>query len=447
MREGGRLAGAAALCRRWEMLPPGGLVLCAVSGGRDSMALLHYLLSRREAEGFALAAAHFNHQLRESADRDEAFVRDICRGWDVPLTCGRGDVRAFARETGRSLEDAARCLRYRFLEETADALGAARIAVAHHRRDNAETVLLHLLRGSGLRGLGGMAPVRGRIVRPFLDTDRADIETYVEENRVPYVEDETNADLRYTRNRLRLEALPLLEEIAPGCGARMARMAGLLREEERYLEDRAEALLPPEDGAPSVALPAPVLLGQEAAIRRRLVRAMARRLGTELTAAQTEAVLDLGTGGCLDLPGGLRALRERHRLTLYRRSAPPPPLALHLGTQRWGDWTVRVEEVRGDDGASGPNALVLAAEAARDGLTIAPWDGTGRLAVANGSRTIKRLLADHGVPAAWREDCPVLYAAGRPVAVFGGAVDVNCRPRDREAGLRISLERTGEETR
>ena len=101
----------AAFCRRWEMLPRGGLVLCAVSGGRDSMALLHYLRARREAEGFALAAAHFNHCLRAGADRDEVFVRAVCRDWGIPLAVGREDVGAFARETGRSLEDAARVLR------------------------------------------------------------------------------------------------------------------------------------------------------------------------------------------------------------------------------------------------------------------------------------------------------------------------------------------------
>lgn len=444
-----RLTGVTAFCRRGEMLPRGGLVLCAVSGGRDSMALLHYLCSRREAEGFALAAAHFNHCLRPGADRDEAFVRTVCRDWGIPLAVGRGDVRAFARETGRSLEDAARVLRYRFLEAEADRLGAARIAVAHHRRDNAETVLLHLLRGSGLRGLGGMAPVRGRIVRPFLDTDRAAIEDYIRDNSVPYVEDETNSDPRYTRNRLRLEVLPLLEEIAPGCGDRVARMAELLRVEEVYLEDQAEALLPPEDGADSVTLAATVLLGQEEAIRRRLVRAIARRLGVELTTAQTEAALALGTGGCLDLPGGLRVVRARHQLTIRRTEALPPPLPLRPGRQRWGAWTVLVEEECGQREDRGlPMSLTLSAETAGRGLTIGSWDGGGRLAVENGSRTIKRLFADRGIPVDRREEHPALYADGRPVAVFGVAVDREYQPQPGEARVRVTLEETTEtETR
>ena len=128
------------------MLPRDGLVLCAVSGGRDSMVLLHLLCALAREGGFQIAAAHFNHQLRPTAGRDEAFVRDWCAGRGIPFRAGSGDVAAYARETGTSLEDAARQLRYRFLEESADALRAVRIATAHHREDNAETVLLHLLR-------------------------------------------------------------------------------------------------------------------------------------------------------------------------------------------------------------------------------------------------------------------------------------------------------------
>ena len=203
-----------AFCGKHDMLPQGGTVLCAVSGGRDSMALLHLLGVLGAEEGFQVAAAHFNHRLRPAADRDEAFVRSWCAGRGIPLFCGSGDVSAFARETGRSVEDAARELRYRFLEEAAEDLGADRIAAAHHREDNAETVLLHLLRGAALQGLGGIPPVRGRIVRPLLETAREDIDQYIRRHSIPFVEDETNSDTAFTRNRLRLEVLPVLEESA-----------------------------------------------------------------------------------------------------------------------------------------------------------------------------------------------------------------------------------------
>lgn len=307
-----------AFCRKWDMLPRGGRVLCAVSGGRDSMALLCLLKDLAAGEGFTLCAAHYNHQLRPTARRDEDFVRAFCAENGISLTVGRGDVAAFARETGRSLEDAARTLRYRFLEETADELGADRIATAHHRRDNAETVLLHLLRGTGLRGLGGIPPVRGRVVRPLLETDRDEIDAYVNQNHVPFVEDETNLETDYTRNRLRLTVLPLLEEVAPGCTARLAETAGLLREEANHLDRETAALLPP---AGENFLSVSDLLRQDEAVRRRMVRAMAGRFGVELTARQTGAVLDLQNGGHLDLPRGLTVRRRADELT-FQKYAP-----------------------------------------------------------------------------------------------------------------------------
>ena len=422
-------------CRAQDMLPPGGLVLCAVSGGRDSVALLHLLSALAEEAGFQVAAAHFNHQLRPTADRDEAFVRDWCRGCGIPFTCGRGDVGAFARREGLGVEDAARRLRYAFLETTAADMGADRIATAHHREDNAETVLLHLLRGAGMQGLGGIAPVRGRIVRPLLEISRAEIDAYVKQNALSYVEDESNQDARFTRNRLRLEVLPLLEEISPGCAGRIAAAAAVLREEDGHLRREAEALLPAaRDGA--MDLPVPVLRGQDKPVRRRLVRAMGRQLGVELTKSQTEAVLALKNGGCLDLPGGLCAIRKPHRLSIRKRPDLPPPLVLQAGEQDWGPWRITL---RRSDGPAeeGPDRVVL-----RDGggLTVSAWDGTGRLTVENGSRTIKRLFADAGIPIERRREHPLLLLDGKPAAVFGVAVDWNCRPREGEACWVVGIE-------
>ena len=422
-----------AFCRQLELR--GSLVLCALSGGRDSMALLRLLSELGEEAGFRVAAAHFNHRLRPAADRDEAFVRDWCAGAGIPLTCGGGDAAAFARRAGVSLEDGARQLRYRFLEEAADRMGAAYIATAHHREDNAETVLLHLLRGAGPQGLGGIPPVRGRIIRPLLEASRAEIDGYVDRSGLPYVEDESNRDVRFTRNRLRLEILPLLEEIAPGCAGRIASAAALLREEDAHLRREAEALVPEAaDGA--VALPVPVLYGQDSPIRRRLVRTMGRRLGAELTRAQTEAVLSLRSGGCLDLPQGLCAVRRPHRLILKKRPLLPPPLVLREGEQRWGPWRITLRRSEGP-AEEGPGRTVL-----RDtggALTVTAWDGSGRLAVENGSRTIKRLFADAGIPVERRREHPLLLLGGKPAAVPGVAADFRLRPEPGEAALIITL--------
>lgn len=434
------LAKARDFCREKDMLPPaGGVMLCAVSGGRDSMALLSFLEQLAAEKGFILHAAHYNHMLRPTADRDEDFVRLWCADRHIPLACGTCDVRAWAREQGASLEDAARTLRYRFLEETADRVGAQRIATAHHVQDNAETVLLHLLRGTGLRGLGGIAPVRGRVVRPFLETDRRDIDAYVEENNIPYVEDESNADIAFARNRLRIEVMPLLEKLAPGSTARIAGAAAILREEENHLAQESAGLLPPAE-EDKISLPVNTLMSRDLAIRRRLVRAMAQRLGGELSARQTDAVLALGSGGFLDLPDGLQAYRQAHRLTLRRLSPPPEPLELHAGKQLWGGHTVRVA-VTAEGLPPEGNSAALSADKITGPLTIAAWDGTGRLAVENGSRSIKRLFADQGIPADQREEHPALYCDGKPVAVLGVAVDWAFRSQPGEKTITVVWEK------
>ena len=351
----------AAFCRKWDMLPPaGGTALCAVSGGRDSMTLLHILMRLADREGLRLVAAHFNHRLRPGADRDEGFVRDWCEKQGVAFLSGGGDVRAHTAGTG--VEDAARRLRYAFLEDAADRLGASRIATAHHQDDNAETVLLHLLRGAGTCGLGGIPPVRGRIIRPLLEVSRAEIDAYAAENRIPYVEDETNGEAVYTRNRLRLEALPLLEKISPGCTARIAAAGVLLREEDAHLQAEAGAMLPAGDGREMI-LPVPVLNRQDGAMRRRLVRTMGQRLGVTLTRTQVDGVLALGSGGMASLPGGICAVRRAHQLVLRKTEALPPPLTLQPGEQVWGPWRITVTESP-EPAAQGPEGVVLDADAA-----------------------------------------------------------------------------------
>lgn len=422
------------LVERWSMtVPDGALVLCALSGGRDSMALLHLLSALSQRGAFRLAAAHYNHRLRSTADRDERFVRDWCQSCGIPLFCGSGDVRAFAREAGTSLEDAARTLRYRFLEETAAALGASRIATAHHQEDNAETVLLHLLRGSGLRGLGGIPPARGKIVRPLLDASRADIDAYIARHHIPYVEDETNAAPFCARNRLRLEVMPLLEELFPGCASRIASAGALLREEDQYLQREAERSCPMSCGPGSVTLTG--VWKENPVPGRRIIRSAARHLGVELDRSATEKLWTLPSGGFLNLPGGLEAFRSGGQLTLRKVQPPLQPLTLRPGGQRWGPW--RVVLTHCPPGQADPSALRLRPSASP--LSIAAWDGRGRMAVKDGSRTIKRLFQDRGIPVERRQEHPALFRDGRPVAVFGVAVDWEQRPEPGEPCIAVSL--------
>ena len=434
------LAKARDFCREKDMLPPaGGVMLCAVSGGRDSMALLSFLEQLAAEKGFILHAAHYNHMLRPTADRDEDFVRLWCADRHIPLACGTCDVRAWAREQGASLEDAARTLRYRFLEETADRVGAQRIATATMSR-TMRRPCCSISCGAPASGAWAASLRCGEgWYAPSWRQTAGTSDAYVEENNIPYVEDESNADITFARNRLRIEVMPLLEKLAPGSTARIAGAAAILREEENHLAQESAGLLPPAE-EDKISLPVNTLMSRDLAIRRRLVRSMAQQLGVGLTAAQTDAVLALGSGGFLDLPDGLQAYRQAHRLTLRRLSPPPEPLELHAGKQLWGGHTVRVA-VTAEGLPPEGNSAALSADKITGPLTIAAWDGTGRLAVENGSRSIKRLFADQGIPADQREEHPALYCDGKPVAVLGVAVDWAFRSQPGEKTITVVWKR------
>lgn len=299
-----------------ELLPRDGLILCAVSGGADSV----YLLCRLRELGFRTAAAHFHHGLRSAADRDEEFVRNLCGEFRVPLVTERGDTAAFAAQRGLGIEEAARALRYDFLERAADSLGAAVIATAHTADDNAETVLMRLTRGAGLRGLGGIPPVRGRIVRPMLDETHAQALSYMQEHGIPHVEDETNSEDLYFRNRVRHSVMPVLTAENPAFSRTVSRAAALLREDEAYLSSLASAFIAQNasDGSVSAAaltaLPRPIAL--------RVIRSMA---GTEFSAEQTLSILTLAAaGGGLDV-SGLHAACWGGRLYFGAKDVPPLP--------------------------------------------------------------------------------------------------------------------------
>lgn len=214
-----------------DLTEPGDTVVCALSGGADSVAMLFAFYLNREKLGIRLEAAHFNHQLRgEESDRDENFVRSFCDQYDIPLHVGRGEVKPGKK----GLEAAAREARYAFFDTL-----PGKIATAHTADDNAETVLLHMIRGTGLKGLGGIAPVQGRLIRPMLGITRQEVENFLEEWGLPHVEDSTNSGDDFLRNRLRHHVMPLLKEENPRLALTLSRMAQFLREDEAYLGQQA----------------------------------------------------------------------------------------------------------------------------------------------------------------------------------------------------------------
>ena len=212
-------------------------VLVALSGGADSTALLRSLAACREEGGICgLFAAHLNHGIRgESANRDQRFCEALCADLNIPFATETIDVPSIAKAQGQSLEQAAREVRYAFLERAREAFQTDFIATAHHRDDQAETLLLHLIRGSGTSGLCGMRPVNGRIIRPLLGVSREQILAYLTELNQPYCEDETNTESDAQRNRIRNEIMPLLRTMNPNVASAIARSAALVSEDEAYL--------------------------------------------------------------------------------------------------------------------------------------------------------------------------------------------------------------------
>ena len=391
-------------------------VLCAVSGGIDSM----YLLCRLHERDWRVVAAHFNHRLRgEESERDECFVRDFCAARDIPCVTGGGDVAAYAREHGLGTEEAARALRYAFLERTADEQGAGCIATAHTADDNAETILLNLARGSGLRGLCGIPPVRGRIVRPMLDVTRAEAERWLSERDIPHVEDSTNAGDEYARNRIRHAVVPVLRGINGGFVENTARSAALLRADEEYLcAEAAEHIrLHGTDAAALSALAEPIA----ARVLRRLAgHAMsARHIAAVLHVAKCGGVTDVSgmrvarVGGSLVFGVAEAVVLPERELTEGETALPEAGLLLRLGHgtaeavhRPFTTFFFSSDKICGK----------LFVTARRGGDRLRPL-GRGC------TKTLKQLFLEAGIEAGRRDAWPVLRDERGVLAVYGLAVD------------------------
>ncbi len=223
-------------------LKSGTKLIAALSGGMDSVVMLHCLLMLQKDKPFTLLAAHLNHQLRgDESDRDESFVQDLCKDWQVKLYTSRQDVNAYCKSHNCSIETGARECRYSFFENIHTDLQADYIATAHHADDNAETVLDRLLRGSGTTGLAGIPPKRDFYIRPLLQISRKEIESYAAEHHLTYRTDSTNADTRYKRNRIRHVLLPMLQqEFNPQIAESINRFSSIMRETDELVKKESQ---------------------------------------------------------------------------------------------------------------------------------------------------------------------------------------------------------------
>jgi tRNA(Ile)-lysidine synthase len=317
------------VCRtieRFGLFSPGARVLVAASGGADSTALVYLLRGLEGRIGIELAGlAHFNHGLRgAAADEDERFCRDLAGRLGLAFDAGRGDVRAAARAGGASIEEAGRRLRYEFLAAARSRAGASHVALGHTRDDQAETVLMNLLRGAGTLGLGGMPVSRGAFVRPLVECRHAELVEYLNAAGVPFHEDESNRDPRHLRNRIRHEVLPALEKVAPAVREGLGRAAESARADAEYLDRLAagrltDLLVGPQ--AAGLTLDAAGLTGLPLALARRAAGLALRRVsgGRFVGFDQVERLLALARGevtGPISLPGARASLGRTGRLRL-----------------------------------------------------------------------------------------------------------------------------------
>lgn len=295
-------------------LPQDGLVVVGFSGGADSTALAHWMMG--QVDPARLVLAHVNHQLRgEESERDEAAARQFAERFGLRFAVFREDVAALARQEGLGLEECGRKVRYGFFQSLTPGEND-RILTAHNANDNAETVLLHLCRGTSLPGLLGIPYCRGKILRPFLRVSRNEIEEYCREQGLSYVTDSTNLSREYARNRIRLEAMPALEEVNPGFLEAVSRMVETLSQDQTFLEREALALL--DRCRVSWGLDGRLLREAPPALKSRALLAFwEERGGPALEKKHMDALFRcLERGGEADLPGGVRARMSQGVLSL-----------------------------------------------------------------------------------------------------------------------------------
>ena len=307
----------AAAFFRCHPLPAGAGLVVGVSGGADSMALLHFLCENRKAIGLGiLTCAHLNHMLRGAeSDGDQAFVAQFCRERSIPFVCRAADVAALAAAQKRGIEETARNIRTEYLLSVLNKTQAYAYLTAHNADDNAETVLLHLLRGSGLSGLSGMAGASGCHWRPLLAAGRAEILEYLSAHAVPYREDASNADTRYTRNKIRRELMPLLRAFNPKAQEALNRLAVIARRDDDCLAALAAQMVYTDGNGLRYALKTELLKAHPALASRALALlcpAEKRPPFLHLEAMRGAVARNSNT----QLPGGLKMLCRKGKVTV-----------------------------------------------------------------------------------------------------------------------------------
>lgn len=395
--------------REQNLMAPGDTVICAVSGGADSVAMLFALYLLREKLGITLEAAHFNHNLRgEESLRDETFVRELCARYEIPLHVASGEIRSGKK----GLEAAARDARYAFLESL-----PGKIATAHTADDNAETILMHLVRGTGLKGLGGIAPQRGKLIRPMLGITRREVEDFLAEWHLPHVEDSTNETDAFLRNRLRHHVMPLLAAENPRIAENLSQMALRLREDEACLSRQSHYETLPE---------VETLRTLPSAVRSRMLERFLKENGVrepeDVHIAQAEAlVFSDSPSASAAFPGGVTLSRQYGHLTANPTGEAFTPVTLTCpGSAEAAGIRITCEPA--GELAQSENLLTVCPSGK---ISIRPRQTGDKIRLSGGSKSLKKLFIDRKIPAADRERIPVVCDETGILGVYSIGVNLD----------------------
>ncbi len=410
-----------AFIQQYQMLQPGDHVICAVSGGADSIALLFavYLLS--EKLQIHVSAAHFNHHLRgEESNRDADFVEKFCQQYEIPLFSGDGEIVPGKK----GLEAAARDARYGFLKTL-----PGKIATAHTADDNAETVLMHMVRGTGLKGLGAISPINGQLIRPMLDVTRQDVMAFIDEYHLQYVQDSSNDTDVFLRNRLRHHVMPLLKQENPRVVENLSSMALRLREDEQVLASMAQSAQMPD---------VEQLRMMPVALRSRVLSKFLEDCGVQEPEAEHIALVEKlvfsgKPSGRVNLPGNVVICRNYQRLERYSSKGSLDAFELPCpGEITLAEQGIVVTAKPADKLIDTRDCFVVKAIGS---MYVRSRLAGDTMRCSGGTKQLKKLFIDRKISAAERMSIPVVADESGVLGVYGFGAD-----RDRLADSLPAIE-------